>query len=166
MLDDGGHDIIHGTRKAVTRCEDELIHIHIPGAIQSYGLLLALRRHCKDVFIPRIVSENSYSICRYQPSKLLSSDCFDLVMPGYQPSLFNNRLHNIRRRAQDDTREEHKPMVFAFSFLDPKGQLIPCWCAANYLGGDVDLYVCEFRAARLFHTSLGQPSIRPPSSTS
>lgn len=141
ILDDGSHGVVQGTRRAFTRCEDELIHI--PGAIQSYGMLVALKRRAEGVFIPRIVSENSYLICRYQPRDLFGFDSFNRVMPIYQRSLFNGHLRKVRH-SYDIKGKEQEPAVFAFSFFDPEGRLIPCWCAAHYRGGDTDLYICEF----------------------
>ncbi|KAK1750934.1 hypothetical protein QBC47DRAFT_352484 [Echria macrotheca] len=140
-LNDGSHGVIQGTRRAFTRCEDELIHI--PGAVQSYGMLVALKRHAEGVFVPRIVSENSYDICRYHPQEIFGFDSFNHVMPIFQRPLFNSQLRSVRSLYDRKDREQ-EPVVFAFSYFDPEGRLIPCWCAAHYIGGDVDLYVCEF----------------------
>ncbi|KAK0615220.1 hypothetical protein B0T17DRAFT_511006 [Bombardia bombarda] len=141
IQDDGSHGVIQGTRQRFTRCQDELIHI--PGAVQMYGMLVALKRHAEGVFVPRIISENSHYICRYRPQELFALDSFNQAMPIFQRSLFNAQLRRTRR-IYEATGKEHEPIVLAFSFFDPGGRLIPCWCAAHYLGGDVDLYVCEF----------------------
>ncbi|KAK5659098.1 hypothetical protein OQA88_1188 [Cercophora sp. LCS_1] len=141
VLDDGSHGVVQGTRRAFTRCEDELIHI--PGAIQSYGMLVALKRVTDGIFSARVVSENSFLICRYHPQALFALDSFNQVMPIYQRSIFNAQLRNIRR-VYEHTGKEQEPVVFAFSFSDPDGRLVPCWCAAHYRGGDTDLYICEF----------------------
>jgi len=141
IMDDGSHGVVQGTRRAFTRCEDELIHI--PGAIQSYGMLVALKREGEGVYVPRIVSENSYYICRYQPKELFSIESFNHVIPIYQRPLFNSQLRLVRN-AYERKSKEQEPVVFTFSFHDPDGRLIPCWCAAHYRGGDSDLYICEF----------------------
>jgi len=141
VLNDGSHGVVQGTRRIFTRCEDELIHI--PGAIQSYGMLVALKRCPDGAFIPRIVSENCHHICRYHPHELFGFDSFARVMPIYQRSLFNSRLQSTRH-AYDRAGKGQEPVVFAFSFFDPEGRLVPCWCAAHYQGGDTDLYICEF----------------------
>lgn len=140
IMDDGSHGVVQGTRQAFTRCEDE--PIHIPGAIQSHGMLVALKRRAEGVFIPRIVSENSHQISRYHPAELFGFDSFNKIMPIYQRAMFNSQLRSVRA-AYDLKRKEQEPVVFAFSFFDPEGRLVPCWCAAHYLGG-ADLYVCEF----------------------
>ncbi|KAK0644269.1 phytochrome-2 [Cercophora newfieldiana] len=159
ILDDGSHGVVQGTRRAFTRCEDELIHI--PGAVQSYGMLVALKRRAEGVFVPRVVSENSYLICRYEPRDLFGFDSFNQVMPIYQRSLFNAQLRNIRR-AFDFKRKEQEPVVFAFSFFDPEGRLIPCWCAAHYRGGDTDLYICEFELQDYSMHPLATPQQTEP----
>lgn len=140
IMDDGSHGVVQGTRQAFTRCEDE--PIHIPGAIQSHGMLVALKRRAEGVFIPRIVSENSHQISRYHPAELFAFDSFNKIMPIYQRAMFNSQLRSVRA-AYDLKRKEQEPVVFAFSFFDPEGRLVPCWCAAHYLGS-ADLYVCEF----------------------
>ena len=141
VLEDGSHGVVQGTRRGFTRCEDE--PIHIPGAIQSYGMLIALRRRAEGIFIPRIVSENSYQICRYHPSQLFAFDSFSAVMPLYQTSLFNHHLRSVRQ-TYDLKMKSEEPVVFPFSFFDPDGRILRTWCAVHYLGGDTDLYVCEF----------------------
>ncbi|KAM7205374.1 putative signal transduction histidine-protein kinase [Naviculisporaceae sp. PSN 640] len=141
ITNDGRHGVVLGTRKAFTRCEDELIHI--PGAIQAFGILVALRRVAEGVFIPRIVSENSYDICQYSPRDIFQLDSFSQILPIFQRPIFNAKLREVRA-VYENTGKAQEPTVFDFSFSDPTGRLIPCWCAAHYIGGDVDLYVCEF----------------------
>ncbi|KAK0744708.1 hypothetical protein B0T21DRAFT_429410 [Apiosordaria backusii] len=141
IMSDGSHAVFQGTRRVVTRCEDELIHI--PGAIQSHGMLVALKRRAEGVYIPRIVSENSFQICHFEPAHIFALDNFNKVVPTYQRPLFNTQLRSVRS-TYEITRKEQEPVVFDFSFSDPEGLIIPCWCAVHYLGGEVDLYICEF----------------------
>ncbi|KAK4175133.1 hypothetical protein QBC36DRAFT_28685 [Triangularia setosa] len=138
---DGSHGVFQGARRVVTRCEDELIHI--PGAIQSHGMLVALKRRTEGVYIPRIVSENSFHICHFEPAHIFALENFNKVVPTYQRPLFNTQLRSVRT-TYEITRKEQEPVVFDFSFSDPEGLIIPCWCAVHYLGGKVDLYICEF----------------------
>lgn len=141
VMNDGSHGVFQGTRRVVTRCEDELIHI--PGAIQSHGMLVALKRRAEGVYIPRIVSENSFQVCHFHPAEIFALDSFNKVVPTYQRPLFNTQLRSVRT-TYEITRKEQEPVVFDFSFSDPEGLIIPCWCAVHYLGGEVDLYICEF----------------------
>ena len=156
---DGTHGVVHGTRKAFTRCEDE--QIHIPGAIQSYGMLVALKRLSNDLFIPRIVSENSHDICRQSPAQLFAMSSFDDIMPIQARASFRSRMRSILLAPQENTQPQ-EPVVFPFCFTDPATRtLIPCWCAAHYLGADTDLYICEFE---LQDYSL-HPRYRPSTDT-
>ncbi|KAK3316987.1 phytochrome-like protein [Apodospora peruviana] len=141
LTNDGRHGVMQGTRRAFTRCEDELIHI--PGAIQSFGILIALRGTSEGLFIPRIVSENSYDVCHYSPAELFALDNFGQTLPIFQRPTFNAKLREVSITYENRGKSQ-EPIVFDFSFSDPMGRLIPCWCAAHYLGGDTDLYVCEF----------------------
>ncbi|KAK4168293.1 putative signal transduction histidine-protein kinase [Cladorrhinum sp. PSN259] len=140
VLEDGSHGVIQG-RKQFTRCEDELIHI--PGAIQSFGMLVALRLDADGIYVPRIVSENSHLISRYWPQEIFAFGNIHQVMPLYIRPQFNTILRDIK--AEYDTKgTSQEPIVFESAFKDRDGRLLPAWCAAHYLGGEIDLYVCEF----------------------
>ncbi|KAM7223035.1 hypothetical protein V8F06_001591 [Rhypophila decipiens] len=154
ITDDGRHGVVHGTRKAFTKCEDELIHI--PGAIQAFGFLVGLRRVAEGVFMPRIVSENAYDICHYYPSDLFQLDNFNQILPIFQRPVFNAKLREVRT-VYEKTGKSQEPIVFDFSFSDPTGRLVPCWCAAHYLGGDTDLYICEFELQDYTQHPLATP---------
>lgn len=57
VVTEGGHAVITGRDgDALQRCEDE--PIHIPGAVQGFGLLVALQES-DGKYIVRVVSENS-----------------------------------------------------------------------------------------------------------
>ncbi|KAK4214580.1 hypothetical protein QBC37DRAFT_146841 [Rhypophila decipiens] len=155
ITDDGRHGVVHGTRKAFTKCEDELIHI--PGAIQAFGFLVGLRRVAEGVFMPRIISENAYDICHYYPSDLFQLDNFNQILPIFQRPVFNAKLREVRT-VYEKTGKSQEPIVFDFSFSDPTGRLVPCWCAAHYLGGDTDLYICEFELQDYTQHPLATPN--------
>ncbi|KAK3489970.1 phytochrome-like protein [Neurospora crassa] len=164
ILADGSHGVIRKVRRAFATCDEE--PIHIPGAIQSYGMLVALKLVDERVaglsrYLPRICSKNSAFVCHYQPSELLSLDSFYQVMPNFQRHLFDVQLRHIRQ-GYDSTKKEQEPVVFAFSFSDPDGRLIPCWCAAHYLGGDTDLFICEFELQACSIQSKVQPAFPNP----
>ncbi|KAA8624047.1 hypothetical protein SMACR_07655 [Sordaria macrospora] len=161
VLADGSHGVIQKTRRAFTTCDEE--PIHIPGAIQSYGMLVALKLVHERIagpsrYIPRVCSENSSFVCHYQPSELLTLDNFYQVMPIFQRHLFDVQLRHIRQ-GYESTKKEQEPVVFAFSFSDPDGRLIPCWCAAHYLGGDTDLFICEFELQDYSMHPLATPAM-------
>ncbi|KAK3395205.1 phytochrome-like protein [Podospora didyma] len=159
IQEDGSHGVIHGTRRAFTRCEDELIHI--PGAIQSFGMLVALKKTYDDDYFPRIVSENSQDICSYSPAELFGLGSFYRAIPKYQCQEFHNQMQGIRT-TYDISGKSQEPKVFALSFYDAVGHIILCWCAAHYLGGDVDLYVCEFELQDYSRHPMATPADSGP----
>ncbi|KAK3987278.1 putative signal transduction histidine-protein kinase [Cladorrhinum sp. PSN332] len=140
VLEDGSHGVIQG-RRTFTRCEDELIRI--PGAIQSFGMLTALRLNENGTYVPRIVSENSYLVSRYWPHEIFAFGDIHQVMPLYMRPQFNTILRDVKAD-YDANGKTQEPVVFESAFKDRDGRLLPAWCAAHYLGGNVDLYVCEF----------------------
>lgn len=140
VLEDGSYGVVQG-RNHFTRCEDE--RIDIPGAIQSFGMLVALKLDASGVYVPRIVSENSYFVSRYWPQEIFAFGDFHQVMPLYMRPQFNTILRDIRAEYDADGKVQ-EPIVFESAFKDRDGRLLPAWCAAHYLGKDHDLYVCEF----------------------
>jgi hypothetical protein len=60
-----GHAILTGRKGQLLRCEDE--PIHIPGAIQDYGVLIAVEQVAEEQFEVKQVSE----VCRSSSSALL-----------------------------------------------------------------------------------------------
>ncbi|KAK4223094.1 putative signal transduction histidine-protein kinase [Podospora fimiseda] len=140
ILEDGSYGVVQG-RRQFTRCQDELIHV--PGAIQSFGMLVALKLNPNGIYIPRIVSENSAMISRYSPQEIFAFGDIHQVMPLYMRPQFNTILSDIKND-YDTMNKSHEPVVFESAFKDRDGRLLPAWCAAHYLGGDVDLYICEF----------------------
>ncbi|RAL63335.1 hypothetical protein DID88_003760 [Monilinia fructigena] len=51
------------------KCEDE--PIHIPGAIQQYGALVALKYNDQGDLVPRIASENTFKILKIFPRAIV-----------------------------------------------------------------------------------------------
>lgn len=88
MVTSEGHAIITGRDGDVLqRCEDE--PIHIPGAIQGFGLLVALSEHEDDQLLVRLVSENSQRMIGYTPQELFRLDSFlDILSEDQQVSHF------------------------------------------------------------------------------
>lgn len=139
VLNDGTHGVIQATRDVFTRCEDE--PIHIPGAIQSYGMLVALQQEETGRFVPRVVSENSFAICRRTPKELFALDSFLDAAPAFQRLFFTTNIQAVYRKFQQ-TGNSEEPVVFPFSFLDTQGNVIPTLCAIHCLKNG--LLICEF----------------------
>jgi light-regulated signal transduction histidine kinase (bacteriophytochrome) len=120
-------------------------------------MLVALRCEGVDRYIPNLISENSVSICRYTPDDIFALQSFQDIMPTYQKPLFASRMRE-NYQAYCSTGKSREPYVFSFAFSDPQGKLIPCWCAAHYLGGDTDLHICEFELHNLNMSTLAVPA--------
>ncbi|KAM6523430.1 hypothetical protein FSOLCH5_004051 [Fusarium solani] len=65
VVTDDGHAVITGRDGVLQRCEDE--PIHAPGAVQTFGVLVALREENDGCFVARYVSENAERILGYTP---------------------------------------------------------------------------------------------------
>ncbi|OCK77846.1 hypothetical protein K432DRAFT_445052 [Lepidopterella palustris CBS 459.81] len=152
-----GHGVISGIRRVFTRCEDE--QIHIPGAIQSHGMLVAIeRREEPDLnYVPRIVSENSHSVCQYSPRDIFALDSFLRIFPAHQRPLFHSQARAVWSKFVTSS-QSSEPKVFSVAFMDPGGYLIPCWCAMHVSPGPRSLLICEFEHQE--HPRM-DPSVTP-----
>ncbi len=75
VVTEGGHAVIVGRDgDTLQRCEDE--PIHIPDAVQGFGLLIALQADDEGRFLVRVVSENSKRIIGYTPKQLFALESF------------------------------------------------------------------------------------------
>ncbi|PSN69838.1 phytochrome-2 [Corynespora cassiicola Philippines] len=142
-ITDEGHGVVTGKRARFTRCEDE--QIHIPGSIQSHGMLVALEiiDEIKPRYLVKIVSENSESIFRYPPRSLFALDDFLSIFPMHHRVSFNTHTRNVRNQFAD-TQSSAEPKVFSMTLVDPRGTLMPLWCAMHFVGPPHNLLVCEF----------------------
>lgn len=78
----------------VYRCEDE--PIHIPGAIQSFGALIAVNENEDGLFVVRIVSENSKAVTGLDPESLFSLRCLTDLFPQSDKLDFISRAKALR----------------------------------------------------------------------
>lgn len=120
----------------IYRCEDE--PIHIPGAIQSFGALIAVRESSDGLFNVRIVSENSEAVTGLEPESLFNLRCFtDLLLQ-------RDRLEFVSRVAALRTHKKRtSPDVFSLSLSSLVGSPIPLFCAMH-LVDETDLVIFEF----------------------
>jgi len=73
-----GHAVITGRDGTLQRCEDE--PIHMPGAVQGFGMMIAIREERDGRFQVRYVSENSKRFIGYSPQELFQlSDFLDIL---------------------------------------------------------------------------------------
>ncbi|CAG8976457.1 hypothetical protein HYALB_00008047 [Hymenoscyphus albidus] len=128
------------TSEKIYRCEDE--PIHIPGAIQNFGALIAIRENPDGVFIVRIVSENSEQVTGLDPEALFDLRCFTDILFHDDKTEFVQRARSLRTRQPEETARTN-PDVFTISLTSLLGAPEPVFCAIHCNAGS-DLIICEF----------------------
>ncbi len=126
--------------ETLQRCEDE--PIHIPGAIQSFGLLVALREE-EEKFVVRVVSENAAKIIGYAPQQLFKLDSFLDIFSDDQADNLLDHLDFIRDEGAGDA-VTNGPDVFMLSIRPPHGRTRKLWCAMHISESDPGMIICEF----------------------
>ncbi|KAI9886081.1 MAG: hypothetical protein M1823_002099 [Watsoniomyces obsoletus] len=146
-----GHAIITG-RDGDTpqRCEDE--PIHLPGAIQGFGVLIALREETEGRFVVRVVSENVEAILGYTPRDLFRLDSFGDILSAEQRENLLDQIDFIRDGESDPA--VNGPEVFMLSLRPSGRRTIKLWCAMHINDTNPDLILCEFE--------LDDDRINPP----
>ena len=139
---DGNHLVITGRDgDTLQRCEDE--PIHIPGAVQSFGLLLALKEEADGKLAVRIASENSKRIIGYSPRELFSLESFCDILSEEQGDNLLDHLEFIKDAESDP--EVDGPEVFTISIRAPSMKRTKkLWCAMHINQKSPDLVICEF----------------------
>jgi light-regulated signal transduction histidine kinase (bacteriophytochrome) len=138
-----GHCIITGVDSGpLTRCEDE--PIHIPGAVQAFGLLVALQEQDEDQLVVRIASENSQQIIGYSPGELFKLNSFCDILTQEQQDNLLDHIDFIRDEETDPA--SNGPDVFTMSILtrDVPSVNRKLWCAIHINPVHSDLIICEF----------------------
>lgn len=143
MVTEEGHAIITGRDGDILqRCEDE--PIHIPGAVQGFGLLIALEEKENGQLIVRVVSENSHRMIGYHPQELFKLNSFaDILSEEQQDNLLD---HVDFIRDEDADVSLNGPEVFTISIRPPKAsrRSRKLWCAMHINPKHPDLIICEF----------------------
>lgn len=138
---EGGHAVITGRDgDTIQSCEDE--PISIPGAIQSFGLLVALHEEEDGKFKVRIVSENSERIIGYPPKELFALDSFCDILSDDQTDNLLDHVDFIREDDADPA--TNGPEVFTLAIRHPKRRTQKMWCAMHVNERNPDLIICEF----------------------
>jgi light-regulated signal transduction histidine kinase (bacteriophytochrome) len=141
VVTDDGHAVITGrTVDSFKACEDE--PIHIPGAVQSFGALIALREEEDEKLIVRIASENSESILGHSPNDLFSLSSFCDIMSDDQADNFLDHVDFVRDDAYDPIVDG--PEVFMVTVNKPDGGTLRVWCAMHISSTNNGLVIAEF----------------------
>ena len=141
VVTEGGHAIITGRDGDVLqRCEDE--PIHIPGAIQGFGLLIALQEQTDGKLVVRVVSENSKRLIDYTPKQLFELDNFCDILSDEQADNLLDHLDFIRDEGADPATDG--PEVFTLSIRSTTGRTQKLWTAMHINERNPDTIICEF----------------------
>ncbi|KAI4721374.1 hypothetical protein E4T48_02262 [Aureobasidium sp. EXF-10727] len=141
VVSEGGHAIITGRDgDTLQRCEDE--PIHIPGAVQSFGLLIAFEEETEGKLIVRIVSENSKRLIGYTPKQLFALESFTDILSEDQTDNLLDHVDFIRD--EDADVGSNGPEVFTMSIRTPQRKLQKLWCAMHITDKNPGLVICEF----------------------
>ena len=141
IMTEEGHAVIIGRDgDTLQRCEDE--PIHIPGAIQSFGLLIALRELEEGKLQVRVVSENSRRIIGYSPKQLFALESFTDILTEEQSDNLLDHIDFIRDDDMDPA--INGPEVFTLAIRTPSKKTHRLWCAIHANQNNRDLIICEF----------------------
>jgi light-regulated signal transduction histidine kinase (bacteriophytochrome) len=141
VITDEGHAVITGRDGNLQRCEDE--PIHTPGAVQAFGMLLALREEPDGSMQVRYVSENSKRLIGYTPQELFRVPNFLDLLTDEQAENLLDHIDFIRDEDADPS--VNGPEVFSLSIrLPKKKKSVKLWCAIHINPVHRDLVICEF----------------------
>lgn len=142
VVTEDGHAIITGRGgETLQRCEDE--PIHIPGAIQGFGLLIALEEQQEGRLIVRVVSENAKRVIGYTPKQLFALESFTDALSEDQADNLLDHVDFIRDEENDVT--ANGPEVFTMSIRHPTTKRnTRLWCAMHINDTQPNLLICEF----------------------
>ncbi|KAH7346396.1 putative cyanobacterial phytochrome B [Rhexocercosporidium sp. MPI-PUGE-AT-0058] len=138
-----GHAVITGRDgETLQRCEDE--PIHIPGAIQGFGLLIALEELEEGELLVRVVSENSRRMIGYTPQELFRLKSFTDILSEEQCDNVLDHIDFIRDEEADPA--SNGPEVFTITIRSPVApkRNKKLWCAMHINPANPDLIICEF----------------------
>ncbi|GES65035.1 sensor histidine kinase/response regulator [Aspergillus terreus] len=136
-----GHAILTGRgEQAVMACEDE--PIHIPGAVQSFGVLLAVREVSDGQFHVHVASENSEALLGYSPNELFALSSFCDLLSEEQTDQFLDHVDFVRDEAYDPAVDG--PDVFILSIKNPDHEAVRFWCAMHINPANRETIICEF----------------------
>lgn len=165
VVTEGGHAVIVGRDgDTLQRCEDE--PIHIPGAIQGFGMLVALQEIDDGKLQVRVVSENSKRITGYSPRELFELNSFCDILSEEQADTLIDHIDYIRDEDADPA--QNGPDVFTLAIRSPKRKAHKMWCAMHTNEKNRDLIICEFELEDDLINPLvppGENSPEPPEDT-
>lgn len=141
VITENGHVVVTGRDgDELQRCEDE--PIHIPGAVQAFGVLVVLQEEAEGKLVVRIVSENSKQILGYSPKELFELESFGDILSEDEEDNLLEHVDFIRDGGCDP--KIQGPEVFILSIRLTDGEERKFWCAIHLNYVNRDYIVCEF----------------------
>jgi light-regulated signal transduction histidine kinase (bacteriophytochrome) len=161
IMTESGHAVITGREgEAFQYCEDE--PIRIPGAVQSFGVMIALREEFPDQLVVRVVSENSHEFLGYSPKQLFELKSFCDILKTDQADYLLDHIDFVRDDAYDPSVDG--PEVFGLTIPTPNGENRRFWCATHVSQAQKDLIICELELEDDEKNPLNVSGLEPPSS--
>ena len=159
VVTEGGHAVITGRDgETLQRCEDE--PIHVPGAVQSFGLLIALQEESEGKLVVRVVSENSKRVLGFTPKQLFALDSFTDILSDEQTENLLDHVDFIRDEGTEV--EQNGPEVFTMSIRNAQRRSKKLWCAIHANNAHPDLIICEFELEDDHEFPLSPPNVQTP----
>jgi len=159
---DGGHMVITGREgDTLQRCEDE--PIHIPGAVQGFGLLVALQEDAQGSgsLLVRVVSENAKRILGRTPRELFALESFTDILSDEQADNLLDHIDFVKEEDADVV--ANGPEVFTISIKVPGlPRTRKLWCAIHTSPANPGLIICEFELEDDPHYPLVPPNEMTP----
>ena len=144
----------------LSRVDILLYRIHIPGAVQGFGLLIALEELDESRLVVRIVSENSQHIIGYTPQDLFKLTSFTDILSEEQADNILDHIDFIRDEEADPG--TNGPEVFTVSIRPPQARRSQkLWCAMHLNPSNPDLIICEFE----LDDDIAHPLVPPDEET-
>ena len=141
IVTEGGHTIITGRDgETLQRCEDE--PIHIPGAVQGFGMLAAFEISDDEKLCVRVVSENSQSFIGYSPKELFALESFSDILNTHETENMLDHIDYVRDKTSDVG--VNGPEVFILTIVPPGKDPTKYWCAIHASNANRGLVICEF----------------------
>jgi light-regulated signal transduction histidine kinase (bacteriophytochrome)/CheY-like chemotaxis protein len=127
--------------ETLQRCEDE--PIHLPGAVQGFGLLVALQDDPEGTLQVRVVSENSKRILGRTPKELFALESFTDILSEEQADNLLDHIDFIKDEESNVT--SNGPEVFTMSIKIPgHARTRKLWCAIHMNEANPGIVICEF----------------------
>ncbi|KAM0747420.1 hypothetical protein T439DRAFT_329151 [Meredithblackwellia eburnea MCA 4105] len=116
---EGGIWVLTGRDGKLERCEDE--PIHVPGAVQAFGMLVAFDEDESGNLVVCQVSENCRQIVGISPPEFFRAKCMTKFLDEDEKETLIEAIEALEERDLDPNNTETAPMNFTLSGLGMPG---------------------------------------------